>query len=230
MNLLQKNNFEIPNIEMTLREFLTYFKRYPVIALTWPAGAGKTTLTRALQNYLSASVFTEVTQDNPFLKIIQETGWKVNDITLWTNNQNYFLATDVWEITKGFLQAQKNPVIFDFALTQPFIYADIKLHGNALKSFNAMFEEQFSSLPKPDIIIEIQVCDDTLIQRIQNRGTFIDEHIIQMVWELNSYYKKWIVWDTFHSPETKIIILNNDIPLNPDQLQEKIQETIQWFL
>lgn len=230
MSRILHQKFDTPKIELSLKDFLTYFKRYPVIALTWPAGAGKSTLTKALQNYLWASVFTEVTHDNPFLKIISETWGKVNDIMLWTNNQNYFLATDVWEITKWFLQAQKNPVIFDFALTQPFIYADIKLHGNALKSFNAMFEEQFSSLPKPDIIIEIEVSTETLLKRIQARGSFIDEHIINMIEELNSYYKKWIVWEKFQSPETKIITLNNDIHLPPEKIQEKIQQALTWFL
>lgn len=127
MNTHFPSEIIIPETHTTLKKFLLLQKRYPVIAITGPAGVGKSTITRELARYLGATIYTELPEYNPFLKIIKETSGKVNDVTLWTNNQNYFLATDVGEITKAFQAARDTPIVFDFALTQTLIFSDMNL-------------------------------------------------------------------------------------------------------
>lgn len=182
-----------PEKETTLKNFLETNKRYPIIAITWPAGVGKSTITNLIASYLWAAIYTELPAYNPFLKIIKETKWKVNDTCLWLNNQNFFLATDVGEITKAFIESSKKPIVFDFALTQSYIFSDIKLTWSNLKTFNEMFEAQFETLPKPDIVIEVQADAEVIINRLSNRWAHIDDFVINMTRKINEYYKNGIV-------------------------------------
>lgn len=217
----------VPEIDMVLQDFLLLQKRYPVIAITGPAWVGKSTITRELAQYLWAVTFTELPENNPFLQVLKATSWKVNDVTLWTNNQNYFLATDVAEITKAFIQAKNSPIVFDFALTQPFIFSDINLKWTYLQAFNEMYRLQFDSLPKPDIVIEVGAEDETIIQRLQSRWKHIDEFVIKMVEKINGYYKSWIVQENYEWEGTKVIYFDNGIQLwNSAQIREKVIQTL----
>ncbi len=217
----------VPLENTTLKEFLKLQQRYPVIAVTGPAWVWKSTITKELASYLWAAIFTEIPECNPFLKIIRETWWKVNDITLWANNQNYFLATDVAEITKAFIQSKNTPIVFDFVLTQPFIYADMQLKGNILKTFNDMYHLQFSTLPKPDIVIEVGADDETIIKRLESRWKHIDEFVQKMVEQLNGYYKWWIVSENYESEWTKVLYFDNSIQLPSSwDISEKVIQTL----
>lgn len=217
----------IPSVESTLQEFLVLQKRHPVIAVTGPAWVGKSTITKELANYLWATIFTEIPENNPFLKIIRETAWKVNDVMLWTHNQNYFLATDVAEITKAFIQAKNTPIVFDFALTQPFIFADMQLSWNALQAFNHMYALQFHSLPKPDIVIEVGADNETIMKRLQARGKHIDEFVQKMVEKLNAYYASGIVEENYSGDDTKVIYFDNRTQFqNPFEIKQKVIQTL----
>ncbi len=229
VDTIQSHQSEIivPEVDMVLQDFLLLQKRYPVIAITGPAWVGKSTITRELAQYLWAVTFTELPENNPFLQVLKATSWKVNDVTLWTNNQNYFLATDVAEITKAFIQAKNLPIVFDFALTQPFIFSDINLKWTYLQAFNEMYRLQFASLPKPDIVIEVGAEDETIIQRLQSRWKHIDEFVIKMVEKINGYYKSWIVQENYEWKETKVIYFDNGTQLwNPSQIREKVIQTL----
>lgn len=217
----------IPSVESTLQEFLVLQKRHPVIAVTGSAWVGKSTITRELANYLWATIFTEIPENNPFLKIIRETAWKVNDVMLWTHNQNYFLATDVAEITKAFIQAKNTPIVFDFALTQPFIFADMQLSWKALQAFNHMYALQFHSLPKPDIVIEVGADNETIMKRLQARGKHIDEFVQKMVEKLNTYYASGIVEENYSGDDTKVIYFDNGVQFqDPNQIKQKVIQTL----
>ena len=94
------------------------------------------------------------------------------------NNQNYFLATDINQITEAFIVSKKQPIVLDFALTQPFIFSDMKLKWAWLDAFNSMYENQFKSLPKPDIIVELRADSSVLIDRLEKRWKHIDEFVV----------------------------------------------------
>jgi len=207
------NSVVVPELQSTLKEFLLLQKRYPVIAVTWPAWVWKTTITKEIASYLWAIIYTELPENNPFLKILKDTSGKVNDATLWVNNQNYFLATDVWEITKAFIKSKEFPIVFDFSLTQTFIFSDINLSWNYLKAFNSMYAIQFKTLPKPDIVVEVVANDEIIIERLTSRWKHIDEFVIKMVEKLNWYYKSWIVEDNYYL-DSKYIRFNNSTQYN----------------
>lgn len=215
-------NIITPEFEMTLQEFLRYQKRFPVIAVTWPAWVGKSTVTNEISKLLWAKLFTELPENNPCLKVIRETKGVVNDVTLWGNNQNYFLATDVTEIMKAFIQSRQSPIVFDFALTQPFIFSDIKLSWEWLKWFNDMFKMQFDSLPKPDIVIELQADSSIIIDRLAKRGKHIDEFVIKMTEQLNWYYKQGIVPEKYK--DTRVIQLPNNT--SKEEIVQEVMDEI----
>lgn len=220
-----------PEIEMTLKNFLVSQKRFPVIAVTGPAWVWKSTITNELAKYLGAKIYTELPENNPFLNIIKETAGKVNDITLWLNNQNFFLATDIGEITKAFIESKNKPIVFDFALTQTFIFSDINMSGNYLKAFNEIYQLQFDSLPKPDIVIEVTSDNATIIKRLHSRWKHIDEFVINMVEKLNSYYKWGIVEERYQWEKTKVIIFDNNENYNEkDKITKKVIQTLEWLI
>ena len=212
-----------PEKEIVLKEFLESYKRYPVIAITWPAWIGKSTITNELAKYLWAKTYTELPNTNPFLKIISWTNYKINDASLWINNQNYFLATDTSQITKAFIEATKKPIVFDFALSQTLIFADIKLNWSYLKTFKSMYKTQFNSLPKPDIVIEVQADSSIIIDRLAKRWKHIDEWVIKITELINSYYKNGLVDENYQ--DTKILKFDNNefLPEKSDILKKVLK-------
>ncbi|NDK08215.1 deoxynucleoside kinase [Candidatus Gracilibacteria bacterium] len=216
MNIIETNDYgsiiNLPDIEMTLKDFLKYNKRNPVIAFTGPAGIGKSTISKQVAELLGAKLYTELPELNPCLKVIKGTGGKVNDITLWGNNQNFFLSTDVAQIIKAFIHSKKFPIVFDFALTQTLIFSDIKLKGKWLETFNDMFKLQFKSLPKPDIVIELQADNSVIIKRLNERGgKHIDEHIIKMIETINHYYNSGIVPESYQGETSRVLQIQNNV-------------------
>lgn len=225
MNIVETNDYGSlitpPNTDMVLSEFLKHNKRYPVIAFTGPAGIGKSTLSKRVAKSIWADLYTELPELNPCLRVIKETHGQVNDITLWGNNQNFFLSTDVAQIIKAFITSKSRPIVFDFALTQTLIFADIKLSGNWLKTFKKMFQLQFDSLPKPDIIIELQADNSIIIQRLTGRGgKHIDEHVLKLVESINQYYLNWIVPDYFTWEDTEVLQVKNTLSI--EEMVQKI--------
>lgn len=231
MEQASSNSYEsfiiTPNVDIALKDFLKMQKRYPVIAITWQPWIGKSTISRQLSNMLWAELYTELPENNVNLNIIKQTKWKVNDVTLWGNNQNYFLATDVNQITKAFILSKEKPIVFDFALTQPFIFSDMKLSWTSwLKVFNSIYEHQFSSLPKPDIVIELKANSSVLIDRLAKRWKHIDKFVIKMTEQMEHYYKSWIVKEHYSWDETKIIEIDNNLDLSPEDLRIEIVNNV----
>ncbi len=201
----------------TLYEFLSLHSRFPVIAITGVPWVGKSSIAEWLAQNLWATIFTEQTENNKFLSLIKQ--W-VSDITTWGNNQNYFLTTDVNQVTAGFIQSQKSPVIFDFTLTQPYIFADMQLSGTDWwKSFTQQFDLSFWSLPQPDIILELTAWEEIILNRLNNRGTYIDDTLQSMISDMLWYYKKWIVPEIYN--DSHIQQIQNILPV-----EEVIQEVI----
>jgi len=215
-----------PELDMTLANFLKYQKRYPVIAITWQPWIWKSTISKELTELLGAKLYTELPENNINLKIIKETRWKVNDITLWGNNQNYFLATDINQIIKAFIVSKKQPIVLDFALTQPFIFSDIKLKWTWLKVFKSMYNNQFKSLPKPDIVIELRANSTVLIDRLEKRWKHIDEFVIKMIEDIWKYYSSWIVKEHYKFWETKVIEVDNNINIWTEEIKKQVVNVI----
>ena len=216
-----------PEIQIALKEFLLLHKRYPIISVTWPSWVWKTTITEIIANELWAKIFTEQPEYNNFLKVIKETKWMVSDLMTWYWNQTFFLSTDVNEIIKATLLSKTTPIVFDFALSQTFIYSDMNLHWEYLKSFKEAYSFYFDSIVHPDIIIEVKSEDSVILDRLASRWKYIDGLIIKLVEKNTSYFKNWIVWDMYWWWDTRILTFDNSEKFpNTSLLVEKVI----WFM
>lgn len=205
-------------VNVSLMEFLKEHKRFPIIAITWPAWAWKSTFVSFLKDNLKAEVLREKPEENPFLWIIKETKWKVDEWVYYAN-QSLFLATDTAEITKWFKMAKNSPVIFDFGIQQPFVFSDMNLSWSNLRTFNENFHLSNSILPKPDMVIEIRVKNETLTRRLSGRWTHIDDQLIKRAESLNWYYRGFWIVKEFYEWQSLIIEIDNDKDLTSEEMQ-----------
>lgn len=223
-----RNNLWEGKTNYTLARFLEKYKRFPVIAVTWPAWVWKTTITEIIAKYYWAVIFREVPEENPFLKIISQTRDKTSEI-LRFQNQMFFCATDSAILVNGFSEAKEKPIVFDFAITQVLAYGNLKLCWQERVNFNNLFNTTFHGkrwqlfewLPRPDLIIEVKATDETIIARREKRRHFLDAKSMDEVWKMNLLYNSWFVkkyfWDN-------VIVFNNDSQNSPEELIEKVND------
>jgi deoxyadenosine/deoxycytidine kinase len=186
---------------LTLREFLLAHRRYPVIAVTGQSGVGKTTFTNLLIRHLEEAVkgdgsmeppavkkLTELPQMSPYLPIIKATSDGMADRTLWEKNQNLFRSLDEAIVTRAFLDSKDSVIVMDFSIVQVLVYAHLKLQGQTRKKFAKDFDRSFADLPKPDFLVHVSAKPETVLTRLEGRGSYIDREIEDITYELHRYY------------------------------------------
>lgn len=218
------------NPNQVLADFLEKFKRFPIIAITWPAWTWKTTVTNAVAKFYNAKIFRELPELNPFLALIWKTKDKVKD-SLWFPNQTLFCTQDAAIITDWFINASKTPIVFDFAITQTKAYWDLKLKWKEKENFTRLFENivhwdknwWFWWLPVPDLVIEVKSDDKSIISRRQARGKRVDSVYEDEVWEMNRLYDSWFVQNHYE----KVIVFDNNAHMSEQDLIKKINNFLQ---
>lgn len=222
-------HLDFGNVEshFVLAKFLEKYKRFPVIAITWPAGAWKTTFTKTVAKYYNAEIFRELPELNPFLGLIGKTKDKIND-SLWYPNQTFFCSTDSAIVVDGFVNAGKHPIVFDFAITQTKAFGDLKLAGMEKENFTKMFENIFYGswkwwfgwLPKPDLVIEIRASDESIITRREARGKRVDSVYIDEVGQMNKLYRNGFL----HQFYEHVVVFDNSEEISEEELITKIND------
>jgi len=200
---------DIENIQLlkisgvSFYEFLLEHRRFPVIAITGQSGVGKTTFTdifiRSLIERLKSDFplmppnvkkLTELPQMSPYLPIIKASSDGLSDQTLWEKNQELFRVLDEAILTKASLESKDSVIVMDFSIIQVLVYAHMKIQWSAGKDFVQTFNESFQNLPKPDFLVHITAEPETVLGRLQSRGSFIDEQIQKHTEELHNYYSE----------------------------------------
>ncbi|MDD5377274.1 MAG: deoxynucleoside kinase [Candidatus Gracilibacteria bacterium] len=188
---------------VSFREFLLEHRRFPVIAITGQSGVGKTTFTDIFINSLHERLesdfplvppdvkkLTELPQMSPYLPIIKASSDGLSDQTLWEKNQELFRVLDEAILTKASLESKNSVIVMDFSIIQVLVYAHMKIKGAAGKDFIQTFNGSFKNLPKPDFLVHIAAEPETVLKRLQSRGSFIDDQIQKHTEELHSYYSE----------------------------------------
>ena len=186
---------------ISFREFLLAHRRFPVIAITGQAWVGKTTFTDVFIDSLTERLksdfplsppavkkLTELPQMSPYLPIIKASADGLSDQTLWEKNQELFRVLDEAIIYKAFLESKNSVIVMDFSIIQVLVYARIKIRGKSQADFIQIFNETFKNIPKPDFLIHISALPETVLARLQSRGTFIDKQIQKHTEQLHNYY------------------------------------------
>ncbi len=186
---------------LSFREFLLAHRRYPVIAVTGQSGVGKTTFTdllvRRLAEAAEADAFvrpvavktlTELPYMSPYLPIIKASSDAMADGTLWQKNQELFKSLDESVVTRAFLEAKDSIVVMDFSIVQVLVYARMKISGRSGVKFAKDFDASFATLPKPDFLVHVSAEPETVLSRLERRGSYIDSEIEGMTRDLHAYY------------------------------------------
>lgn len=186
---------------LSFRDFLLRHRRYPVIAVTGQSGVGKTTFTNLLIARLEEAVkndgsivpptvkkLTELPQMSPYLPIIKASSDGLSDRTLWQKNQELFKSLDEAIVTRAFLESQHSVIVMDFSMVQVLVYAHLKIGGKAGKKFARDFDESFATLPKPDFLVHVNAEPETVLGRLERRGSYIDSEIVAITDELHAFY------------------------------------------
>lgn len=223
----QQINFWDINPDVTLANFLEKFKRFPIIAVTWPAWVGKTTITNAVADFYKAEIFRELPELNPFLALIWKTKDKITD-SLWFPNQSLFCTQDSAIVIDWFINASKKPIVFDFAITQTKAYWNLKLKWAEKQNFTKLFENLFYGdkswwfwwLPMPDLVIEVKADDESIISRRQFRGKRVDSVYKDEVWEMNHIYNSWFVRNHYEN----VVTFDNSDNVSKEDLIKKIND------
>lgn len=97
---------------------------------------------------------------------------------------------DVAILSKASLESKNAVIVMDFSIIQVLVYALMKIKGKAGADFVQAFNDSFKDIPKPDFLVHISAKPETVLSRLQSRGTFIDDQIQKHTEELHSYYSK----------------------------------------
>lgn len=183
-------------------DFLLTHKRFPIIAITGQSGVGKTTFTDILCHRLieqldssfmwisppSVQKYTGLPQMSPYLPIIKASSDWLTDQILWQKNQDLFRILDEAILSRAFIESKNSVIVMDFSIIQVLVYAQLKIKWKVQSDFTKIFNQSFKTIPKPDFLIHITANSDTILNRIQSRGTFIDDQIQRMTEDLHHFY------------------------------------------
>ena len=177
------------------------------IAIAGNIGAGKTTMTNLLSDFLKLEPVFESVDHNPYLADFYD------DMSRWSFNLQIFFLHNrfsnqikLMKLNKGFIQDRS-------------IYEDREIFARNLKDLNFMssrdwstytslFDDMVQFIREPDLIIYLKASTQTLIGRIKNRNRVYEKDISsEYIHSLNIYYEKWI--SKIESDKVLIIDTNN---------------------
>ena len=177
------------------------------IAIAGNIGAGKTTMTNLLADFLHLEPVFESVEHNPYLADFYD------DMSRWSFNLQIFFLHNrfsnqikLMKLNKGFIQDRS-------------IYEDREIFARNLKDLNFMssrdwstytslFDDMVQFIREPDLIIYLKASTQTLIGRIKNRNREFEKDISsEYIHSLNIYYEKWI--SKIESDKVLIIDTNN---------------------
>lgn len=136
------------------------------IAIEGPIGVGKTTLSRAVQEWLGAHLLLEEFEENPFLPL------------LYRDYQQYALQTELFFLLRRKHQNQRffsslppdSVVVSDYMFDKCRVFAKLTLPPQEFELFDEVYSLIRPLIPQPDLIVYLDAPVDILLERISQRG------------------------------------------------------------
>jgi deoxyguanosine kinase len=160
--------------------------RYVVVE--GPIGAGKTSLARALADYLGADALLEAPEENPFLARFYD---DMPRFALPTQLNFLFQRVDQ---VRGLTQLDlfRRPTVADFLLDKDPLFAHLNLSDDELALYDKVYTHLKPQTPTPDLVVYLQAPVTTLIERVHKRGIdyerTIPEHYLARLADAYSRY------------------------------------------
>lgn len=148
-------------------------EKYRYIAVEGPIGAGKTSLTRRIADYLHADVLLENASENPFLP------------RFYQDPKRHALATQLFFLFQRSSQVQdlqqsdlfRHTTVADFLLDKDLLFARLNLDDDEFRLYQKIYAELQPKAPVPDLVIYLQARPDILQARVLGRGIDYERNI-----------------------------------------------------
>ncbi len=151
-------------------------------------GAGKTTLSRALAERLSAELNLEVVEENPFLK------------KFYDDIRSYAFQTQIFFLLSRFRQQQElkqqslfvDRVVSDYLFAKDRIFASINLTDDEMMLYDRLMDVMEKETAAPDVTIYLKSSTDLLVERIRMRGRSFEKNLersyLEVLQEAYNYF------------------------------------------
>ncbi|MCP2519125.1 deoxynucleoside kinase [Candidatus Aminicenantes bacterium AC-335-B20] len=172
------------------------------IAIEGPIKAGKTKLAKILADRFKGRLILDIT-DNPYLKDFYE-----------EKEGAAFLAQLVFLVNRYHQQVQlfqrdlfKEIIICDYIFEKDKIYAYQTLTDDELIVYEKIFNILVERIPKPDLVIYLQISNETFIKRVREMGNEIEKNISERYLEdINEAFDYFF----FHYKASPLLVIKAD--------------------
>lgn len=164
------------DVELLANDINLDLSRYELprfIAVEGPIGVGKTSLAKRLARTFNYETLLEQAEENPFLE------------KFYSDRRSAALPTQLFFLFQRVKQLQAlrqrdffQPVsIADFLMEKDPLFAQVTLDDDELALYQNVYAQLTVDAPTPDLVIYLQAPTDVLLERIQQRGTPMEQNI-----------------------------------------------------
>ncbi len=173
----------------------------PYIVIEGPIGAGKTSLSRRIAQYLDTDLLLEQAEENPFLT------------RFYREPKRYALATQLFFLFQRSTQLAeirqndlfRRALVADFLLDKDPLFAELNLEGDEFRLYQTVYQQLHPQTAKPDLVIYLQARPGILLERIRKRGITCEQSIsIDYLTRLTERYTHYF----HHYEDTPLLIVN----------------------
>jgi deoxyguanosine kinase len=190
------------------------------IAIEGPTGVGKTVLIDRMAQKVEATIVSEDSGENPFLKSFYE------------GRAGTAFQTEVFFLLSRFRRQQElvqrqlfsSVTLCDYAFEKSRLYSYLNLEDAELLIFEKLYGMLAESVPQPDLIVYLQAAPERLAERVRQRGRAEDraiseEYLQEICRAYNHYF--------FHYSRTPLLVVNTtelDLATRTDQVDDLIKQ------
>ena len=178
-------------------------EKFRHIVVEGPIGAGKTSLAKRIANASGAALMLETPDDNPFLPKFYR------DMTRYAlPTQLFFLFQRIHQLAElKQTDMFKGVTIGDFLIEKDPLFARMILSDDELALYEQMYRHLKPQASAPDLVIYLQACPDTLIERVKRRGAAYEQPISEAyLVKLSERYTRFF----HHYEAAPLLIVNAD--------------------
>lgn len=202
---------------LTNAHLLPKLHNFNFITVIGNVGAGKSTLTRVLSEYLGFEASYECVANNPYLSDFY------HDQAAWGFHlQIYFLSQrykDIGDIQQsGRDHMQDRSIYEDVEIFAKALHESGKMSDRDFQTYRDLYHNMVDHLIKPDLAIYLNGSLDTILKRIAARGREAEKAVPTEYWaELHRRYEQFMShYD--HSPVLWVDIDHFDLYKHPEHL------------
>jgi deoxyadenosine/deoxycytidine kinase len=164
-------------------------------------GAGKTSLTTLMGEYLNAQMIFEQPEENPFLQ------------DFYREPRRFAFQTQLFFLLSRYRQQQESfqtdlfheYTVSDYLFAKDRIFAHLNLEDRELFLYDRVASLLERDVPKPDLVVYLQSTNERLMDNIRKRGRSYEKSMsADYIRSLNEAYNRFF----FHYNDTPLLVIN----------------------